>query len=323
MTQTVNSPERKPLSVICLSPVFNDWESYGELIARIREQFDHSDINLRFIAVDDCSPNPMGLSPGQPDVTVVRLKVNVGHQRAIAIGLQFIHARQQEFDYVIVLDSDGEDRPEDIRSMISAAESQDRPKIIFARRRKRQESWIFKTGYFFYKQIFYALTGQQINFGNFSCIPAPLLYRVVAQDNLWNHYSGSIIQSRIPYSSILLDRGKRYHGVSKMKFTNLVLHGLSSIAVYFDSLSVRILKLSLVGFAFCIVSACVVLYMRLFAHTAIPGWASSLLFIIFSIILQLSSVTLIVLLMQLSSRKNVKAPDEGIYQKFIANVETV
>ncbi len=310
------------LSVVCLLPVYNDWESFRILREKTLVALaDRHYFQVHFVVVNDCSPEFYSPMPEESNLTIINLKINVGHQRAIAIGLQYIQDQMTGFDCVVVMDSDGEDRPEDTAKLIEAARAANGQKIIFARRRKRQESWIFKTGYFFYKHIFYALTGQQINFGNFSCIPQILLKRIVVQDNLWNHYSGSIIQSRIPFDSILLDRGKRYHGVSKMKFTNLVLHGLSSIAVYFDSLSVRILKMSLVGFVFCLVSAAVVLYMRLFSHTAIPGWASSILFMIFSIVLQLSSVTLIVLLMQLSSRKNVKAPDETIYQKFILNVD--
>ncbi|MBD3724697.1 MAG: hypothetical protein IE891_07955 [Flavobacteriaceae bacterium] len=137
------------------------------------------------------------------------------------------------------------------------------------------------------------------------------------QGNLWNHYSGGIIQAKIPYDKVLLDRGKRYRGQSKMNFNNLVLHGLSSISVYFDLLSVRILKLSLYGIAICLVAVFYILYQKLFTSNAIPGWASSLILIISGIILQLFSVTLIVLLLQLSSRKNIQAPNTKIYKDFI------
>ena len=239
------------------------------------------------------------------------------------MGLQYINDNKNDFDYVIVLDSDGEDRPEDILKLIKKCETVNNNKIIFAQRNKRQESLTFRIGYYFYKIIFNWLTGQTINFGNFSCIPHKLVKRVAIQDNLWNHYSGSIIQSKTPFDKVLLDRGKRYAGTSKMNFTNLVLHGLSSISVYFDSLSVRILKLSIYGIFACLLSVLVILYKKFITGTAIPGWASSLLFVIFSIILQLSSVTLIVLLMQLSSRKNIKSPSVTVYKDFVEKINYI
>lgn len=305
--------------IICLTPVYNDWEGFCILVRAIEEQSKHKNLLLQIIAINDGSIdeyNEFEYSKNTP-IEILNLKTNIGHQRAIAVGLQYINDKKTDFDYVTVLDSDGEDKPEDIFDLISKCDSLNNCKIIFAQRKKRQESMLFRIGYFFYKYIFYCLTGQKINFGNFSCIPKKLLKRVVVQDNLWNHYSGSIIQSKIPFDKVLLDRGKRYAGQSKMNFTSLVLHGLSSIAVYFDSLSVRILKLSLFGVLICFISVITVVYIKIFTNSSIPGWASNLILIIFTIILQLSSVTLIVLLMQLSSRKNIKAPNTNIYKDFI------
>jgi len=313
--------------IICLTPVYNDWESFSILLQNIEREFES--VNERYkvsvLAVNDGSSEDFDSNEFAKNIKVeiVNLKMNVGHQRAIAVGLQYINASKTEFDFLIVLDSDGEDRPEDILKVIAKAEELQSQKIIFAQRKKRQESYLFKTGYFFYKNIFYWLTGQRINFGNFSCIPKKLLKKIVVQDNLWNHYSGSIIQAKTPFDKVLLDRGKRYAGQSNMNFTSLVLHGLSSISVYFDFLSVRILKLSLFGILICFLSVIGVFYIKLFTNSSIPGWASNLILIIFSIILQLSSVTLIVLLMQLSSRKNIKSPTPDIYKDFIENTSNI
>ena len=311
--------------IICLTPVYNDWESFSIVVSNIEKAYctPKKEYSIQIVAVNDGSIeeyNAQKFSQGIP-IEIVNLKSNVGHQRAIAIGLQYVNDTKSVFDYVIVLDSDGEDKPEDIVHLITKCESLNNTKIIFAQRKKRQEPLFFKIGYFFYKYIFYGLTGQKINFGNFSCIPKKWLKRVVVQDNLWNHYSGSIIQSKTPFDKVRLDRGKRYAGQSKMNFTSLVLHGLSSIAVYFDFLSVRILKLSLFGVVVCFASVVSVLYIKFFTEASIPGWASNLILIIFSIILQLSSVTLIVLLMQLSARKNIKSPSEKQYKEFIDLIE--
>jgi hypothetical protein len=253
--------------------------------------------------------------------TFLNLKLNIGHQRAIAVGLQYIYNQISDFDFVVVMDCDGEDKPEHIIPLLIKAESEDCKKIVFAQRNKRQESYIFKIGYILYKYLFYFLTGQKINFGNYSIIPKNILSKVVHQSNIWNHYSGSIIQSKVPFDKLLLDRGKRYKGVSKMNFNNLIIHGLSSIAVYFDFLSLRILRFSLYGIAICFISVMYILFQKIFTNTAIPGWASSLILIISGIILQLFSVTLIVLLLQLSTRKNISAPNSKIYLDFLENIE--
>lgn len=311
--------------IICLTPVYNDWESFAILTARIAGVFASTPgWHAEIVAVNDGSTeeNDQQTQENVP-IEIVTLKQNVGHQRAIAIGLQYINAEKSGYDYVVVLDSDGEDRPEDLMTLVSKCELHNGKKIVFAQRKKRTESWLFKTGYFFYKSLFYWLTGQKINFGNFSCIPIKLMKRIAILDNLWNHYSGSVIQSKTPFDKVLLNRGTRYAGQSKMNFTSLVLHGLSSISVYFDFLSVRILKLSLLGVGFCFVSVLGVLYVKFFTDSSIPGWTSSLILIISSIILQLFSVTLIVLLLQLSSRKNIIAPNPDKYKEFIETTSSV
>ena len=262
-------------------------------------------------------------SESEMEILVLNLKVNVGHQRAIAVGLQYIYNEINNADFVVVMDSDGEDNPDDIVALLDSSIHQKDSKIIFAQRKKRQESTLFKIGYFFYKYLFYFLSGQKISFGNFSLIPKKLLGKVVHQNNIWNHYSGGIIQSKIPFDKVQIDRGKRYKGVSKMNFNSLILHGLSSISVYFDFLSLRILRYSIYGILLCFISVSYILYQKMFTHNAIPGWASSLIFIISGIILQLFSVTLIVLLLQLSSRKNINAPDVTIYLDFIESKQKI
>lgn len=304
-----------------MSPVFNDWESFKILINNIKtlQKLHFGKYLFSIIAVNDGSneeaDNDIFLQG--INCTIVNLKVNIGHQRAIAVGLQYIYNEVDDYDYVVVMDSDGEDNPEDIAILLEKEATQASSKIIFAERKKRQESPLFKLGYFFYKYLFYFLTGQKISFGNFSIIPKNILGKVVNQNNIWNHYSGGIIQSKIPYDKVLIDRGKRYKGVSKMNFNSLIIHGLSSIAVYFDFLSLRILRYSLYGILICTVSVSYILYQKIFTEYAIPGWASSLILIISGIILQLFSVTLIVLLLQLSSRKNISAPNSKIYLEFI------
>lgn len=308
-----------PKKVVCVTPVYNDWLSFevlSEHISALQKQYENRFL-FSIVAVNDGSTEDQAEAKPLVPTTVLELKINIGHQRAIAVGLQYVYNEVTDYDSVVVMDSDGEDRPNDIIALLEKLEKEESKKIVFARRQKRQESIAFKTGYFFYKYLFYFLTGQKISFGNFSVIPKALLSKVVHQGNIWNHYSGGIIQSKIPFETVLTDRGKRFKGVSKMNSNSLIIHGLSSIAVYFDFLSLRILRLSMYGILLCFISVSVILYQKVFTETAIPGWASSLILIISGIILQLFSVTLIVLLLQLSSRKNITAPNSKIYLDFI------
>ncbi|MEN9322797.1 MAG: hypothetical protein RL699_577 [Bacteroidota bacterium] len=310
--------------IYCLAPVYNDWDSCTILLSHLEQlKLTHNSYEFHVVLINDGSSEDHGSLVKSVDlpITILNLKINIGHQRAIAVGLQYIHNEITDFDYVVVMDSDGEDKPADILSLLEKSKEDSTDKIIFAQRNKRQESYLFKTGYFFYKKIFSYLTGQKINFGNFSLIPKKLLVKVVHQNNIWNHYSGGIIQSKIPYDIVLLDRGKRYKGNSKMNFNSLIIHGLSSISVYFDQISIKFLKLSLTGIVLCFFAVLYIISEKLFTNNAIPGWASSLVLIISGIILQLFSVTLMVLLLQLSTRKNINAPNAKIYLDFIESIE--
>jgi hypothetical protein len=265
--------------ILCLTPVYNDWDSLNVLVENIsfiQNEFKNKVI-ISLLIVNDGSIQERINFNSKLTTTFLNLKLNIGHQRAIAVGLQYIYNQISDFDFVVVIDCDGEDKPEHIIPLLIKAESEDCKKIVFAQRNKRQESYIFKIGYILYKYLFYFLTGQKINFGNYSIIPKNILSKVVHQSNIWNHYSGSIIQSKVPFDKLLLDRGKRYKGVSKMNFNNLIIHGLSSIAVYFDFLSLRILRFSLYGIAICFISVMYILFQKIFTNTAIPGWASSLI----------------------------------------------
>ena len=311
--------------IYCVTPIFNDWKSFAILLANLNElqKLHLPNYLISVVGINDGSTEEKEIAFEQTAVTVniLNLKINIGHQRAIAVGLQYVYNEISDCDYVVVLDSDGEDNPFDIPTLLKKASTNFDRKIIFAQRKKRQESLAFKIGYFFYRYLFYFLTGQKISFGNFSLIPKKLLSKVIHQNNIWNHYSGGIIQSKIPFDKVLIDRGKRYSGVSKMNMNSLIIHGLSSIAVYFDFLSLRILRWSVYGILICCTSVAFILYQKLFTTNAIPGWASSLILIISGIILQLFSVTLIVLLLQLSSRKNIIAPNATIYSDFIETIE--
>jgi hypothetical protein len=264
------------MNIRILMPVFNDWESCAILLKKAEAELaEFPQYSCKFVIANDFStqdiPETFSSATKLP-VNIIHLNRNVGHQRAIALGLCVIY-KEQPCDYVIVMDADGEDRPEDIPSLISKA-IKETDKIVFARRTKRFEGPAFQFFYWWYKLIFRLLTGKKITFGNFCAIPYSRLKNIVFVSELWNHFSGGIIRSRIPYVPLPMERGIRYAGKSKMNFISLVMHGLSAISVYTDILAVRLLVASMMLIFLSMIGIFTVAGIRLLTPFAIPGWAS-------------------------------------------------
>src|SRR6185312_16511352 len=148
------------------------------------------------------------------NIKMLHLQRNIGHQKAIAVGMAFIHDHL-ECDKVLVMDGDGEDSPEDAARLLAHSET---GRIIFAQRASRQEGQRFRFFYSVYKMMFRILTGRKISFGNFLVIPTSLLNKVVYYSEIWNHIAGGIIKTGLPYTAIPVNRARRYTGNSKMNF---------------------------------------------------------------------------------------------------------
>jgi glycosyltransferase involved in cell wall biosynthesis len=224
-------------TITILMPVYNDWNSFARLvndIDRCADEFKNATISI--IAVDDGSTQQFPVSRNNAEsyqyiqeISVLHLARNLGHQKAIALGIAYINSNV-DCDFIIVMDADGEDRPEDIAKLLQESNKYT-GHVIFARRTGRSEGVVFRAFYFFYKVFFYLLTGKQIAFGNFSLIPGTLLNRVAHLPEIWNHFAAGIMRANIPWSSIPTKRGMRYGGTSSMNFVTLVVHGLSAISV--------------------------------------------------------------------------------------------
>jgi hypothetical protein len=335
--------------IVIVTPVFNDWQSFQILVDELNKLQATSHFSLeRIIAVNDGSSehfNEVEISSEIP-ITVLNLNNNMGHQRAISIGLCYVEDQVKNIDHVVVMDCDGEDRPVDIKKIVNHRSDNDHAKIIFAKRAKRSEGFTFKFFYHIYKFVFYALTSQRLDFGNFSCIPKKLLAKLVSIPELWNHYSGGIIKSKLPYASVGTDRGKRYSGTSKMNFQNLelpyasvgtdrgkrysgtskmnfqnlVLHGLSSISIYLDIVSIRLLIAAFLCALLTIIGLAVVIFIALFTDIPIPGWSSIVVLSLINILAIVLLTTFLILLFQLNQKNTVKYPPKKFYKDFILSV---
>lgn len=259
--------------ILVVTPVYNDWQSFVMLCKSLESVSTKHGLQPQIIAVNDGSTNsPLGTDlPG--NVQIVHLARNLGHQRAIAVGLAVAQEMALNIP-VIVMDCDGEDRPEDIPALL--AENALQPEsIIFARRAKRSEGQLFRAFYLFFKLVFRLLTGKSITFGNFCVIPAANLKRVVYLQEIWNHFAAGVMRSGLSWKTIPTARGKRYAGRSHMNLVTLVLHGLSAISVYIEVVYVRLIFSALAIMGLDFISFLVLIYIRFFTPLAIPGWATS------------------------------------------------
>jgi polyisoprenyl-phosphate glycosyltransferase len=276
MTGVFQKASRRIAIVI---PVYNDWASLSRLISEIETCEMHEDIGFSLFIINDGSTDPPSIKcPSQPphrivEIELINLACNLGHQRAIAVGLVEV-CRRGTIESILVMDSDGEDDPVDIPRLY--AEAKKRPgHIICAQRKRRPGLAAFRVWYECYKLIFRLLTGVRVDFGNFCLIPRAKLELLINNSSIWNNLAGTLARARIPLAKLPSDRGKRYAGKSQMNFISLVTHGLSAISVYSDVVVVRLMIATLTTMALTLLGICWVLVVKLFTNLAIPGWATS------------------------------------------------
>lgn len=321
----------QPPSFLIITPVYNDWDCLDILWRELKREMNGIQMPFTLLVVNDGSKEdpPMDLfdfsgekmpNAADGEVLVLNLQRNLGHQKAIATGLAYVNEVLKP-DYVIVMDSDGEDKPADVVRLIHHIDK-NQEVIIFAERKKRQESGTFKFLYWWYKLIFKLLSGYIITFGNFVLIPANKLAQLVYISEIWNHFPGGIIRSKLPYTSIPMDRGKRYKGNSKMSTIGLIQHGISSITVSIDIVSVRLLIFT---FSLIIVTAILLIslfYVRFFTNFAIPGWTSSIAISLLMIMLQAFFFSLLLTFMVLNARVQRTFIPAKHYKDYLRNVKT-
>jgi len=268
-----------PLRLTVLMPVRDDWPSAAELIRRLGEAVSPDDATIKILLVDDGSVQRCDWNDCQGEfsavraVRVLRLRRNLGHQRAIAIGL--VHIQQTtQCDAVVVMDADGEDTPEGVAQLLRAYCDTHGAMAVFAERSRRSESHVFRFFYRLYKILHLWFTGIQVKVGNFSIQPFAYLNTLVVMSELWNHYAAAVFRSKLPFTMIPIPRGTRIAGTSTMNFVALVSHGLSAISVFGDIVGVRLLIGSLAGSLLAGLGILVVAAIRIFTNWVVPGWAT-------------------------------------------------
>ena len=229
------------MKYVILIPIYNDRESLKLLVENINSQIKDLTHEVSLVVINDASsqqiidtyPNLENISSFE----IINMKENKGHARCIASGLKYIFEKK-EFDFVIPMDGDGEDRPEEIKNFIKLSEKSGE-KSITGERVKRSEGIIFKLCYQFHKFLTLSFTGQSIKFGNFTCLSKTTVKKMLEEKATWNSFSGSLKKIEKDLISTPSIRGKRYFGPSQMSFFNLLKHSLSIISVFRKTVLIR------------------------------------------------------------------------------------
>ena len=226
---------------IILVPIYNDRESLKTLIDNINEEIKGLNVEISLVIINDASSQQIidnyENTENINSIEIINMKQNRGHARCIASGLKYIFEKK-EFDYVIPMDGDGEDRPEEIKNFIELSkEAGDRS--IVGERVKRSEGLFFKFCYQFHKYLTLAFTGQSIKFGNFSCLSKITVEKMLKEKATWSSFSGSLKKVEKNLITTPSMRGTRYFGPSQMSFFNLLKHSLSIISVFRKTLLIR------------------------------------------------------------------------------------
>ncbi|UUY10024.1 glycosyltransferase [Pseudomonas sp. J452] len=304
-------------SLVVVTPVFEDAEASARLFDELAAAFGKQ---VYVVAVDDGSVHqPVDLAKMNAvglHGTVIRLRRNVGHQRAIAIGIGYV-AEHLGTAQVVVMDSDGEDLPGSIPELLRVLSTPD-VDLVVAQRKTRVETLRFKAFYFLYKRLFKVLTGREISFGNFMALKPAAVKRLAAMQELWIHVASCVLGSKLRIRTCALDRGPRYAGQSKMNFAGLALHGFRGVMVFAEDVLVRVVIASALIGALAVVAGLATIVLKV-SGFATPGWFSVALGILSLVFLQTGSLALISLMLAGVGKSGALA--HAPYAQFIEYVE--
>ena len=262
-----------------VSPVLLDVDSYLQLRERILAEVAKVAglAPPTFVVVDDSGglDDQIARLERLPDVRVVTPPFNVGHQRALVLGLRSLAGEIAETDFVVTLDADGEDRPEDFPRMLKPllAQPSNTRMVVLARRTRRRESQTFRLMYFFFKILFRTLTGILIQTGNYAAYRGWLVRYVLLHPHFDLCYSSSFLSLNLVLTYVPCERGERYAGQSRMNTVKLIRHGMRMMMPFLDSVAIRALvAFVVVGGATAAMAAALVVA-RLRSPTAFPEWS--------------------------------------------------
>jgi glycosyltransferase involved in cell wall biosynthesis len=303
---------------LIIVPVLNDEGSLITLVRELAEELaDRTAVSL--LVVDDGSIPPIDVVDVRVvDGWIITLSRNLGHQKAIAIGLAYAVANNLG-DVFVVMDADGEDRPGDVSRLLAALKSGPELSVVVAQRMKRSERLAFRAFYQLYRLLFFLLTGHRISFGNFSAIPIAAARRLVAMNELWVSFPATLIRSRLPIIELPTERGKRYQDQSRMNFVSLITLGFGAVSTFIESALTRIILAAsglVVACVFVSVSAIVLKLVGM----ATPGWMTTVIGVSLILTITVAILSFVGLALTIITGSQTVPAPSAIYSSFIARI---
>jgi glycosyltransferase involved in cell wall biosynthesis len=240
-----------------VSPVYRAEKIIPELVKRIDLAVSKITDNYEIILVEDCGPDNSWQVIEQVALTNPRVKGyqfsrNFGQHYAITCGLD--HANG---DWVVVMDCDLQDQPEEIRKLYNKAiEGFD---IVFARRENRVDGFLKKLGSKLFYSLFSYLSGikQDRTIANFGIYSKKAIESVNKMREPMRAFSPMVRWVGFSKSSINVEHSTRFEGKSSYNLSRLIELALDISLAYSDKPLRLTIKfgfiISLISFVFAVV----------------------------------------------------------------------
>ncbi len=261
------------LSVV--TPMYNEAEAVDHFVARLRPVLDGLNITYEVVAVDDGSKDAtvarlMAIRAGWPQLRIVKLRRNVGHQVALSAGLN-----AAQYDYVVSIDADLQDPPETIVEMLALAQSQNLD-VVYGVRSDRTSDTPFKriTAGLYYR-IARKMVGDWITDqgGDFRLLSRDVVNVLVQLPDRRPVYRLLVPSLGFTSGTVEYVREKRVAGETKYPLSKMIRLSVDSITS-FSAAPLRFATwLGLISFVVCIALMISGLVAYL-SGVVVPGWTS-------------------------------------------------
>lgn len=260
------------LSIV--SPVYRAEKLLPELVQRVKAAVNPISMNFEIILVEDASPDNSWaeierLSQLHPEIVGLKLSRNFGQHYAITAGLD-----QAKGDWVVVMDCDLQDRPEEIPSLLKKA--QEGFDVVLARRANRQDGFLKRlSSKLFYRTLAW-LTGSQQDetIANFGIYHHRVIREIISMRESIRYFPTMVRWVGFKQTAIDVVHAANEERASSYNFKRLFNLALDIMLAYSDKpirLTVKLgLLVALTGFLFAIFT--LVRYLQ--GHIIVAGYPS-------------------------------------------------
>lgn len=209
------------MRISVVSPIYKGEKMLHHLVERCEAAISTITEDFELILVNDCSPDNSWnvlkqICSEDKHVKAVDHSRNFGQHPAISTGFRYVTG-----DWVVVMDCDLQDRPEDIPALY--AKAQEGWDVVFAKRAERHDSFFKQLGGKIFHLFFRWLTGIKTdkNIGNFSIIRRTFVDEIIKTPDLSRSYGTLIRHIGGKTTSIDVIRPQREEGTTGYSLSRL------------------------------------------------------------------------------------------------------